>query len=62
MRKYEDLRKVPVFLVILGTVPGCNWSVRVYGYFEVGPLMSLCAFSWVVPVGPFALLYNGPIL
>lgn len=29
--------------IILRTVPGCNWSVRAYGYFEVGRLMSLYA-------------------
>lgn len=39
------------------TVPGCNWSVRVCGYFEVGCLMNLFAFSLVVAVSPFTLLY-----
>lgn len=34
---------IPPILVLLGTVPGCNWSVRVYGYFKVGRLMSLYA-------------------
>lgn len=29
------------FLVILGTVPGCTWSVRAYGHFEVGRFMDL---------------------
>ena len=30
-------------LVILEIVPGCNWSVRAYGYFEVGCLRRLFA-------------------
>lgn len=28
-------------LVILGNVPGCNWSGGPNGYFKVGPSMSL---------------------
>ena len=44
------------FLVILATVPGCNWSVRAYGYLEVGHLMSQFAISSVVTVDPFALI------
>ena len=44
------------FFVILGTVPGCNWSVRAYGYFEVSRLMRLFAFSSVARA--LALLYN----
>lgn len=44
------------FLVILGTVLGCHWSVRVCGYLEVGRLRSLFAFILVVAVGPLALL------
>ena len=44
------------FLVILGTVPGYNWSVGAYGYFKVGHLISLLAFSSVVTVGPFVVL------
>ena len=44
------------FLVILGTIPGCNWSVRAYGYFEVGRFMNLFAFSSVVVVGPLTLI------
>ena len=40
------------FFIILGTVPGCNRSVRTCGYFEVGCLMSLFAFSSVVAVAP----------
>lgn len=42
------------FLVIVGTVPGGNWSVRADGNFEVGPFMGLFAFSSVVSVGPLA--------
>ena len=30
-------------------------SARAYGYFEVGGIMSLFAFSQVVTVGPFTL-------
>ena len=48
------------FLVISGTVPSYNWSVRAYGYFygyfEMGRLMSLFACSLVVAVGPFAFI------
>lgn len=44
------------FLAIVGTVPGYNWSVLAYGYFELGHLMSLFALSAVVTVGPFSLL------
>lgn len=48
------------FLVILGTVPCCNWSVRACSYFEVGHLMRLMpfllAFSSVIAVGPFTLI------
>lgn len=42
------------FLIVLGTVPGCNWLVRAYGSFEVGPFMSLFAFSSMVSLGPLA--------
>lgn len=38
------------FLVILGTVPGCIWSVRAYRSSEVICLMSLFTFSSVVTV------------
>lgn len=41
-------------LLVIGTVPGCNWSVRADGNFEVGPFMRLFAFSSVVSVGPLA--------
>lgn len=44
------------FLVILEVMLGSNWSLRTYGYFEVGCLMSLSAFSLVVSVGSFAVL------
>lgn len=45
------------FLIILGTVPGCNLSVRAYGFLQVGHLMSQFAISSsVVSVGPFALI------
>lgn len=30
-------------LIILETVPGCNWSLRAYGCFAVGHFMSLFA-------------------
>lgn len=39
------------FLVILGTTCGCNWSVRAYGHFEVGRLLSPLALSPVVTAG-----------
>lgn len=45
-----------LFLVILGTMSSCKWSVRDCGYFEVGCLMSLFAFSqW--SLSPFVLFY-----
>lgn len=45
-----------LFLVILQTVPCCNWSVRACGCFEVGHLMRLFAVSSVVALGPFTLI------
>lgn len=50
------------FLVISGTVLGCNWSVRTYDCFEVGGLMSLSAFGPVVAVGTFALSFHSSSL
>lgn len=44
------------FAVILGTVPGCNWSAGAYGYFKAGRLMSLFVFSSVISVGTFAFI------
>lgn len=47
------------FLVILGTLPACNWSVRAYGYFKLGHLMSLFALPVCIQLrgccGPFYL-------
>lgn len=37
-------------MVIVGTVPGCNWLIRAYGYFRLGHLIGLFALSPVVPV------------
>ena len=54
MMEYRPYGIVP-FLLILGTVPGYNPSVRTSGYFEVGCLMSLFCISSVVAVGPFNL-------
>ena len=42
------------FLVLFGTcawLQVAHWLVRAYGYFQVGGLMSLFAFSSVGPVG-----------
>ena len=55
MREHGDVWNFSL-LVILVTVPGCNWSIRAYGYFEVGHLMSLFSFILVVTVGSSALL------
>ena len=48
--------RIFLFLVILGTVPGCNWSVRAYGYFPVGCLMSMFA----LPIGTQFSSHCGP--
>ena len=45
-------------LVILGTVPGCYWSVTNYDYFKVGHSMSLFAWSLVISIGPFAFTFH----
>ena len=45
-----------LFFGNLGTVPGCDWSVRASGSFGVGRLKSLFAFSSVA-LGPLVLLY-----
>ena len=47
---------LPPLFLNLGTVPGCNWPMMAYGYFKVGCLMSLFAFSSVVPMDPFDLM------
>ena len=38
-----------------------HWSARTNGYFEVGCLMSLFAYSPVVTLGPFTLLRFPPL-
>lgn len=52
------MHEIVPFLVILGTEPGPNWSVRAYGYFEVGCL-SLFALHVCIQPGshcePFCL-------
>lgn len=40
----------------LGTVPGCDESVRAYSSFQAGFLMSLFAYRWVVAMASLALI------
>lgn len=51
-----ERKNFPFFSNLRNCMPGCNWLVRAYGYFEVVCLKSLFTFSLVVPAGPFALL------
>lgn len=50
------VKEYGIFGNLRNCVPSCNWSVRAYGYFEVGSLVSLFTMSLVVTLGPFLLI------